>query len=272
MQPQQGTPGTPGPVELTRGAYDALNRQDFDAVMELFGPASVWDVSRWGLGTHRGRDAIRRFLNDWFGSLDEYEVRVEDLLDVGEGVVSAVVLQTGHGGGRGYIRLRSAPVYVWLAGQIGRLTVYTEIEEGRAAARQAAARMPQRNLDVHARACAAVNAREVPTDILDSGFSMENRASAVTDQTYHGARGWGEWMSDVFEVFADGAVYSLDDVVACGEDFVVATFSVVGTGARSAEPLEFRWAGVTWFRDGKATRAVGYTTRREALEAVGLRE
>ena len=60
--------------------------------------------------------------------------------------------------------------------------------------------------------------------------------------------------------------------MACGEDFVVATFSVVGYGALSEEPLEFRWAGVTWFRDGKATRAIGYTTRREALEAVGLRE
>jgi ketosteroid isomerase-like protein len=117
-----------------------------------------------------------------------------------------------------------------------------------------------------------VNAREVPTEILAAGFSMDNHASAVTDQTYHGARGWGEWMSDVFEVFADGATYSLEEVVACGADFVVATFSVVGQGARSAEPLEFRWAGVTWFHDGKATRAVGYTSRREALEAVGLHE
>jgi len=51
---------------------------------------------------------------------------------------------------------------------------------------------------------------------------------------------------------------------------VVAAFSVIGRGARSGQPLEFRWAGVTWFRDGKAIRAVGYTSRREALEAVGL--
>jgi hypothetical protein len=32
------------------------------------------------------------------------------------------------------------------------------------------------------------------------------------------------------------------------------------------------WVNVTWFRDGRMSRAVGYLTRREALEAVGLGE
>jgi len=49
-------------------------------------------------------------------------------------------------------------------------------------------------------------------------------------------------------------------------------FYVVGRGARSGMPLELRWAGATWFRDGKATRAIGYASPREALESVGLRE
>jgi hypothetical protein len=33
-----------------------------------------------------------------------------------------------------------------------------------------------------------------------------------------------------------------------------------------------RYYGVAWIRDGKITRAVGYPNRRQALEAVGLRE
>jgi hypothetical protein len=49
-------------------------------------------------------------------------------------------------------------------------------------------------------------------------------------------------------------------------------FCIRGRGAFSEEDLEFRWAGVTWFRDGKALRAVGYPTRRDALHAVGLGE
>jgi len=64
----------------------------------------------------------------------------------------------------------------------------------------------------------------------------------------------------------------VEEVIAASKDFVVATFSIVGLGAHSKEPLDFRWAGVTWFRDGKASRAIGYASRREALEAVGLKE
>jgi ketosteroid isomerase-like protein len=263
-------PIAPVPVELTRSAYESLNRRDFDATIDAFGPASGWDVSRWGLGTHRGRVAIRRFLHDWFGSLDAFEVSIEELRDMGNGVVAAVVMQVAHSGNRGQVRLRSAPVFVWVAGRIQRLTVYPDLEEGRLAAERVALAGPQSNVDLHTRAFEAVNRGIVPEEILAPGFRMENHASAVTDHAYHGARGWREWMSDLFEVFAPGARYAVDEIVAADEDFVVASFSVRGQGARSREPLEFQWVGVTWFRDGKATRAVGYTTRREALGVVGL--
>lgn len=125
------------------------------------------------------------------------------------------------------------------------------------------------NMDVHRRAVAAVNARQVPDELLAPGFRMQNRATAVTDHTYHGAAGWREWMNDLFEVFADGASYEAEEIIAAGEDYVAAVFCLTGRGARSGEPLEFRWAGVTWFRDGKATLAIGYASRSEALEAVG---
>jgi ketosteroid isomerase-like protein len=130
--------------------------------------------------------------------------------------------------------------------------------------------MSQQNIDVHDRVVEAVNARRVPSDVLAPDFRMENRASAVTDYTYYGERGWREWMSDLFESFADGARFGVEEVLAVGDDFVAARFFVVGTGAGSGEPLEFRWTGVTWFSEGKAIRAVGYTSRREALDAVGL--
>ena len=126
------------------------------------------------------------------------------------------------------------------------------------------------NLAVHERAVTAVRSREVPEDILAPLFSMENRVSAVTDYAYHGAMGWRDWMNDVFEVFAEGALYGVEEVIAEGEDFVVAIFCIAGEGACSRMPLELRWVGVTWFRSGKLTRAVGYRSRREALEAVGI--
>jgi ketosteroid isomerase-like protein len=131
--------------------------------------------------------------------------------------------------------------------------------------------MEASNVELCGLAVAAFNAREVPEEILADDFHMENRVSAVTDYSYHGAVGWREWMSDLLEEFASGARYRIDELIAVGEDFVAAMFSVAGRGVHSGEPLELRWAGVTWFRDGKATRAIGYASRSEALDALGLR-
>ncbi len=130
--------------------------------------------------------------------------------------------------------------------------------------------MSQRNIDLHRWGAEAANGREVPADLLAPGFYMENRVTAVTDNTYRGADGWREWMSDLFDVFADGARYEIEEIIAAGDDFVAAMLCVAGRGARSGLPITFRWAGVTWFRGDKAVRAVGYPTREEALEAVGL--
>src|SRR5581483_6514922 len=103
----------------------------------------------------------------------------------------------------------------------------------------------RRNLEAHERAVAAVNAREVPEGLLAPDFRMENRVSAATDYVYRGERGWREWLSDLFESFADGACYAVEEIVAAGEDFVAARFLLSGTGARTHEPLELRWVGVT---------------------------
>jgi ketosteroid isomerase-like protein len=130
---------TPDPVELTRRVYASLNDRDFDSVVCMFAPASVWDVSDWGLGIHTGLPAIGRFLKDWFGSMDEYEVHVEELHDLGNGVVRVVVEQVARpAGSRGLLRVRSAPVFVWTAGRISQVTLYRDIDKARAAAQRLA--------------------------------------------------------------------------------------------------------------------------------------
>ncbi len=128
----------------------------------------------------------------------------------------------------------------------------------------------QRNLDVHKRAIAAVNAGDVPRELLAPGFRIEGHMSAVTDYVYRGPVGWGDWVNDLFEVFADGARYQVEEIVATGTDFVVAALCIAGRGARSSMPLEFRWVCITWFSAGLIARAVGYASRREALAALTL--
>ena len=129
----------------------------------------------------------------------------------------------------------------------------------------------ERNIELHGKVVAAVNAREVPSDLLAPGFSMAHHTSAATDHTYRGPQGWRDWMHDLLEEFSDDARYEVEELVAADEDFVVANLRVAGRGVHSGDPLEFRWAEVTWFRDGKATRAVGYTSDNEALLATGRR-
>ena len=126
----------------------------------------------------------------------------------------------------------------------------------------------QRNIELQGRAVAALNAREVPADLLAPGFFLNNCASAVADYTYRGAGGWRDWMNDTFEEFSESAQMRIEQIIAATEEFVIASFCIDGASARLGTPLAFRWTGVTWFHNGRATRAAGYSTRREALEAV----
>ena len=136
MSEQQPTDDS---VELTRRVYAFLNGGDFDSVVGMFAPDSVWDVSEWGLGTHAGLKAIRRFLHAWFGSMDEFEVHVEEIHDLGHGVVRVAVEQVARpAGSRGLLRVRSAPVFVWIDGRISQVTLYRDVEKARAAAERLA--------------------------------------------------------------------------------------------------------------------------------------
>lgn len=123
----------------------------------------------------------------------------------------------------------------------------------------------RRILDAHRLVVEAIDARNVPEHLLAPGFRMESHMSSVTDYSYHGAMGLRDWMNDVFEVFADDARFEVQEIVAVGHDHVVARFCISGHGGRSQMPLELRWVGVTWFRDGRAIRAAGFTSCAEAM-------
>jgi hypothetical protein len=132
---------SPGLGELVRQTIDAANRRDFDAAICYFTPDVVWDTSRDGFGTFEGAAPTRRFWEDWVRGYDELEQVVEELLDVGRGVVFVVVRQKARlVGGTGYIGRRGGWVYVWVDGLIASVTVYPEgaIDEGRAAAERLA--------------------------------------------------------------------------------------------------------------------------------------
>jgi hypothetical protein len=83
--------------------------------------------------------AIRRFFEEWWGSYREYRNQVEEILDLGNGIIFSVVRIEGLlVGSDAYTRLRYAGVGEWAEGVIMRTTNYTDIDEARAAAERLA--------------------------------------------------------------------------------------------------------------------------------------
>ncbi len=136
--------------------------------------------------------------------------------------------------------------------------------------------MSQENLEMYKRSIAAINAREYPDELaeelLAAGFHAENASTAVTDKSYFGVEGIREWIEDMFQGLDDDAQLEIEEVLAEGDDFVLARVRIVGHGARSRAPVTLRWVDVTWFENRKMIRGVGYLRRSEALKAVGLEE
>jgi uncharacterized protein (TIGR02246 family) len=133
--PEEST--TPDPVELLGRAFEAANRRDLDAAASIFVEDATFD--RRALGDHfEGRAAIRSFFDDWFGTYEDLEYGLEEVRDLGNGVVFAVVIQNGRPvGSAGHLRQREGWVFVWARGLIAGLTV-SEVDEARAAAERLA--------------------------------------------------------------------------------------------------------------------------------------
>ena len=127
---------TPDPVELVRKQLEALDRRDVDGVMNNVAEDGVLEGR---VEEVEGRAAIRRFLvEDWFRAYEELNYELEEVSDLGGGVVFAVVIQDGRPvGGDGRVRQREGWVYLWVGGSIARLTT-SEVDQARAAAERLA--------------------------------------------------------------------------------------------------------------------------------------
>jgi len=137
--PEEST--TPDPVEQVRQSVEAGNRGELDAAISYFAIDAVWDASRSGVGIFQGAATVRRFWEDWVCAYEELQFAFEELLDVGNGVVFAVVRQEARPvGTAGYLRQRSGWVWLWVDGLCASVTVYpeAEIDEARAAAERPA--------------------------------------------------------------------------------------------------------------------------------------
>jgi ketosteroid isomerase-like protein len=131
---------TPDLVEMTRDTFEAVNRGDLDAVMKCFAPDAVWEAVSLGT-SFEGVAAIRGFCEDWLGPYEDYELRPDEILDLGGGVVFVVTRFTARSAGSAAGEMtRSRPlVFTWVEGLVARVTAHPDsIDEARAAAERLA--------------------------------------------------------------------------------------------------------------------------------------
>jgi ketosteroid isomerase-like protein len=124
-----------------RKSVEAYRRGDLDAHMSSYAPDAVLDMSARGLGIFEGRAAIRGFWEDYYRSFDDLNFELEQALDLGNGVMFAVVRQDARPArSDARVRTREAWVSVWVQGMLVRGSSYTDIDEARAAAERLAER------------------------------------------------------------------------------------------------------------------------------------
>jgi hypothetical protein len=129
-----GESTTPDLVELARRVIEAADAGDFELLTSFCQPEAVWDARGFG-EVFEGRDAIRRWLEDWWAAYDEWEVIPEEISELGNGVVFDVCLQRARPvGSVVFVESRTARVAVWMNGLIERMATYGDIDQARAAA------------------------------------------------------------------------------------------------------------------------------------------
>ena len=91
------------------------------------------------MGRLEGRDAIVAFVRDYWSMWDDHHHRVEEIVDVGHGVIWGVTRERGRiKGSDAYVEARNALVILWDEGGIVRLTSYVDADKARAAAERLA--------------------------------------------------------------------------------------------------------------------------------------
>jgi ketosteroid isomerase-like protein len=125
-------------VERVRGVYEALSSGDFDTLTSFCAPDAAYESVAMGV-TFEGVDAMREFAEDMVGAYEGFDARIEENLDLGEGIGLAVVNQMGRPTGSSFeAQMRYAAVTEWVEDLLVRLTAYTDIHAARAAAERLA--------------------------------------------------------------------------------------------------------------------------------------
>ena len=117
-------------VEIVKAAYDASNREDWDAFFKDMAPGFELDMTR-AVGPVSGvfkLDQFRRVVAEFAEHWESFRIEPHEFIEAGDLVV---VPWTAHARGRDGIEVVSRPTFVWTIrdGAIERLSMYQERQD-----------------------------------------------------------------------------------------------------------------------------------------------
>jgi ketosteroid isomerase-like protein len=120
-------------VEVVRTAFQAFADRGLDAMAEFWDPDIVWRAAEGAIddiGEMHGQVAVRRYMEDWIDTFDDYSVVVEELRDVGDDRVLSIQRVKGRAKLSGAeIELRYASVNTVRDGKAVRVREYLSVED-----------------------------------------------------------------------------------------------------------------------------------------------
>jgi len=133
--------------------------------------------------------------------------------------------------------------------------------------------MSAQNLDIVRRWWESFNEHGMPSlDLCDEEIEIRNPPDFPVRGSYHGHDGVRQWRTDVWDIVDEPKV-ELEKLFDAGDGETVVMFlRFQGVARHTRIEFDEPWAAVWRMQGGKLLNAQGYTSRRKALEAAGLRE
>jgi len=133
---EESTPSDP--VAVVTSMFEAADRGDWDAVLRSYAPDATLE-SEDGITDQAGASQMRGFWEEWAGMFEDWTIKVETVVDLGNGVVYAVYNSQGRpAGSTAVVTERACFILEWVNGTIARAIVGTDIDDARAAAERRA--------------------------------------------------------------------------------------------------------------------------------------
>ena len=104
---------------------------------------------------------------------------------------------------------------------------------------------------------------------IDSDMEIQGPLSSITGRPYRGVEGVRQWLADIDDQFSVWEVRD-HEIRELSDDRFAILSSIHARGRESSVELDWPAGALVEFRDGRLWRLKIYSSRAEALEALGL--